>query len=177
MSDDKKKSGFANTHYPGITADPNEGQFDIPKEALDFLKPQIDKFGLDAQRAIWRRAVLLVEFNSKAAAVIEQLVQSGVARVGVLTTNASPQERDEIKKLSSDLRSKYSWLEFEPFIGLSLAREPFDVLKGFQLLIDFSEGQLNSKVQETAIELKMKVLKGSELPEKKVEHLVALLVG
>lgn len=158
----EKKKGFANTHYPGIKADPNEGMVGIPKEALEFLKGQLEQHGAVKVKKLWETPVLLLGVSSHATAVAEKLLSAGVHRIGVMSMDGSEKSRTSIRELGGGLKSKYSWLEFESFGGLSIDRDVEDILRGFQNVIDCTDQGFDRDVVAEAKKMGLKIFTAVE---------------
>lgn len=160
MSDKK----FANLHYPGIKANPNEGKNAINSLAQWRFESQIVCVGEEAQRKLLESSILLISANPLSTRITKKLVEFGCGRVGMLGSeilagshgllpaSENPEESKVSLSLSKWFKENAPWADFESFSNISLDRQYDDIAKGFDVVIsangsvpELEPSELNAK--------------------------------
>jgi hypothetical protein len=143
---DKDEKKFANLHYPGMAADPNEGRMALDPATKWRYDEQSACLGEDAQKLLLRCSAFVVGASPLGVRVAKKLLTMGFGRVGVFgeqpLTGASdlPQPVAEDKQgtlpnLSKWAKEQTPWAQFEPFREERIDRKLSDMARGFDFLI------------------------------------------
>lgn len=130
---------FANTHYPGIKADPNEGRQPLDPRAKEKHSSLLQEIGEDAFRFRLGVSLLITNLNGAALQEVLPLVRFAVAwgsgRVGVLGESVHD-DVSTLQAVKAWILQEAPWVEFEPFARLSIDREMEDVTRGFDVCLE-----------------------------------------
>lgn len=136
---------FANTHYPGIKADPNEGSQQIDPRAKEKLKKLFDALGEQEVSKRQKMSVLLNNYPNPESlqdviSAVRNLVELGIGRIGLLgETNSDGISL--LQTIKAWISQESPWVVFEPFAELALDRQMDDITRGFDLLFEISQAQ------------------------------------
>ncbi|MGE4232562.1 MAG: hypothetical protein AB7F43_04460 [Bacteriovoracia bacterium] len=160
MSDKK----FANLHYPGIKANPNENDGKLPELVSKRFEVEISKYGEQRQKALYETSVLMGGITPLTIKLIHSLAAKGVGRIGLIGT--MPFDEDICPKIADSkptsvseallgwFRQKEPWFSFESFAEISLMRSFEDISRGFNHLIWFVDEFSNSEKALSSVEFK-----------------------
>jgi hypothetical protein len=155
MSPSEKK--FANIHYPGMRANPDEGKRTLGAPVHWRFDPQIDCIGEPAHRALFEGSAFIMAASPLGVSLVRQLFNMGLGRVGmfgerpVSGAHAVVGEQTEIgvlAALSKWAKERAPWAEFERYGSASIDRSLDDMARGFNMIISV-EGI--SGAQETVV--------------------------
>ncbi|MEW6057581.1 MAG: hypothetical protein AB1540_13295 [Bdellovibrionota bacterium] len=143
MSDKK----FANMHYPGMKADPNEGKAPLSQSTLWRFESQIECVGEEAQHKLLATSALVLGATPLGLRIAKKLLEFGIGRVGVfgekpltgahgLTSNKPQTEVGALEIFSKWAKESVTWAEYESFGMTSLDRQIDDIVRGFLFIID-----------------------------------------
>ncbi len=172
MSDESdntsKEKTFANLHYPGMRADPNEGREAMNVNARWRFSSQIDCIGEDAQKKLLSSSVFVAQASPLGVTIAQKLMHSGFGRVGVFAdqvlTGASVLALEDSKNnatlpaLSAWAKRQAPWVEFETFREASVDRSLSDMARGFGLIISAGGAQMAGQAIVVARETGMPAL-------------------
>lgn len=143
MSDKK----FANLHYPGMKANPEEGVHSMPPELRERFEAQIRCIGESAQLAVGAASALVIGPTPLGTRVAKKLLLAGMGRVGMFgqapLTGAhefSAAAETPLKAMSAWAKAEAPWGQFESFSSESIDRNLGDIARGFDFLIATGEG-------------------------------------
>jgi hypothetical protein len=163
MSSDPKNPTFANMHFPGMKADPDEGRVRISDDAGWRLKEQIECIGEGAQRTLLGASAFLLPGNALATRLAKKLMSAGVGRIGVFGAKdltgahalGPPADgRGALPSLSVWAKQRAAWATLETFSSRSVDRQLEDMVRGFDLIVSCDGAASAAETIELATEQK-----------------------
>ncbi|MBI3555118.1 MAG: hypothetical protein HY074_02495 [Deltaproteobacteria bacterium] len=161
-----KEKTFANLHYPGMRADPNEGRETMHANARWRFAPQIACIGEEAQKKLLMSSVFVATASPLGVAIAKKFIQGGFGRVGVfgdeVLSGACALEFPEDNRSTATLpalaawaRKHAPWVEFETFREASVDRSLSDMARGFALVVSAGCAQIAGQAVSVARETGM----------------------
>lgn len=146
MDHDGDAKKFANLHYPGMHADPNEGKIVVHPDASWRFDEQIACIGEDAQKILMRRSAFLMPASPLCVRVAKKLCGMGLGRIGMLGERELTGAHDLARPVAEEKQGTLAnfakwaaaespWVAFESFRETSIDRQASDMARGFDCVI------------------------------------------